>query len=86
MPDPTTMADSRTKVEAALRHAAQEAGGDTMGAAAAAMLPMALSRLPEDPEVLDEVLLRYAALLLDLRSDTAAALCIALAPEDDVAA
>jgi hypothetical protein len=78
----TTRHTSREKVEAYLRESAEQAGGDMLGASAAALMPMALGRLPEDPAVLDELLLHYAALLLHLRSDGAAALCIARLGDD----
>jgi hypothetical protein len=76
---------SREKVEGYMRQAAQVVAGDGLGAAAVAMLPMILSRLPEDPDVLDELLVRYAALLLHLRSDGTAELHIAAGPVSEAA-
>jgi hypothetical protein len=63
---------SREKIDHYMRESATALAGDSLGAAAVAMLPMFLARLPEDPDVLDELLVRYAALLLHLRSDGAA--------------
>jgi hypothetical protein len=64
--------DSREKVELYLREsAAQAAPGNPLMAALPAMLPMVLGTLPEDPAVLDEALVNYAAVMLYLRSDGA---------------
>lgn len=71
------MATSREKVPAYLRETAQGATDNPMAAAGVALLPMVLATLPEDHEVLDQVLLHYAAILLALRSDDADAVHVA---------
>lgn len=75
--------NSREKVEAYLRQMAADAPRDNpIAAAAPAMLPMVLGSLPDDSDVLDEVLMHYAATLLALRSDGAEAMHVAYGEAD----
>lgn len=76
---------SREKVETYLRAMADEAPpGDMVAASAVTMLPMVMARLPEDPEVLDELLVRYASVLVALRGDGAPPVHLAEGPAPEL--